>query len=101
MLSPDQNYFCGSSESESDPRNTLLFLPSISQGSTFKLYDLGVLVYVYSLPGRSVISMMLASSLPSPWVRESGVGEPLYSPYITSPTVATAAQAVNRSSGES
>jgi hypothetical protein len=46
--------------------------------------------------------MMLASLLPSLWVRESGVGEePLYSPYITSPTVAAAAQAVNRSSGES
>ena len=46
--------------------------------------------------------MMLASLLPSLWVRESGVGEePLYSPYIPSPSVAAAAQAVNRSSSES
>jgi hypothetical protein len=46
--------------------------------------------------------MMLASLLPSLWVRENGVGdEPLYSPYITSPSVAAAAQAVNRSSSES
>ena len=35
------------------------------------------------------------------WVRQTGVGdEPLYSPYITSPSTAAAAQAVNRSSGE-
>ena len=47
--------------------------------------------------------MMLATLLlPSLWVRESGVGEePLYSPYITSPSVAAGAQAVNRSSSES
>ena len=46
--------------------------------------------------------MMLASLRPFLWVRESGVGEePLYSPYIKSPSVAAAAQAVNRSSGES
>ena len=45
--------------------------------------------------------MMLASLLPSLWVRENGVGEePLYSPF-SSPSVAAAAQAVNRSSGES
>ena len=43
--------------------------------------------------------MLLATLL---WVRESGVGEePLYSPYITSPSVAAGAQAVNRSSSES
>lgn len=45
--------------------------------------------------------MTLAALLPSLWVRdsESGVGaEPLYSPYITSPSTAAAAQAVNRSS---
>ena len=54
------------------------------------------------LPGRSVIFTMLSSLLPSVWVRESGVGEqPLYSPYIPSPSVAAAAQAVNRSSSES
>lgn len=45
--------------------------------------------------------MMLASLLSSLLVKESGVGdEPLYSPYITSPSVAAAAQAVNRSSSE-
>jgi len=42
---------------------------------------------------------MFASLLPSLLVRESGVGEgPLYSPYITSPSVAASAQVVNRGS---
>lgn len=44
---------------------------------------------------------MPSSLLPSLWIRESGVdAEPLYSPYIPSPSVAAAAQAVNRSSSE-
>jgi len=49
--------------------------------------------------------MTLAALLPSlwfrdsEWVRQSGVSdEPLYSPYLTSPSTAAAAQAVNRSS---
>jgi len=43
--------------------------------------------------------MMPSSLLPSLWIRQSGVDEePLYSPYIPSPSVAAAAQAVNRSS---
>jgi hypothetical protein len=46
--------------------------------------------------------MMLSSLPPFLWVRESAVGEePLYSPYIPSPIIAAAAQAVNRSSSES
>lgn len=69
-----------------------LYLPSL--GSRF----LGGCL----LSGRSLIFMMLSSLLPSLWVRESGFGEePLYSPYILSPSVALAAQAVNRSSSES
>ena len=52
--------------------------------------------------------MILAALLLAPlwlresWVEENGVGgEPLYSPYITSPGISSAAQAVNRSSSES